>query len=46
MILVFFVSAIGHEVVVGVPLHMMRGWAFLGIMLQVRGQDNRQQGPG
>lgn len=36
MILVFFVSAIGHEVVVGVPLHMMRGWAFLGIMLQVR----------
>jgi diacylglycerol O-acyltransferase-1 len=36
MILVFFVSAIGHEVVVGVPLHMLRGWAFLGIMLQVR----------
>lgn len=40
MILVFFVSAIGHEVVVGVPLHMMRGWAFLGIMMQVmRAQD-------
>lgn len=37
MILVFLVSAIGHEVVVGVPLHMLRGWAFWGIMLQVRG---------
>lgn len=36
MILVFLVSAIGHEVVVGVPLHMLRGWAFWGIMLQVR----------
>lgn len=35
MILVFLVSAIGHEVVVGVPLHMLRGWAFWGIMLQV-----------
>jgi hypothetical protein len=23
-------------VVVGVPLHMLRGWAFFGIMLQVR----------
>lgn len=37
MILVFLVSAIGHELVVGVPLHMLRGWAFWGIMLQVRG---------
>lgn len=34
----FFVSAVGHEVVVGVPLHMLRGWAFWGIMLQVRGR--------
>jgi hypothetical protein len=35
LILVFLVSAIGHEVVVGVPLHMLRGWAFIGIMMQV-----------
>lgn len=40
MILVFFVSALGHEVVVGVPLHMLRGWAFWGIMLQVSHQCN------
>ena len=31
----FFVSAIFHELLVGVPLHMLRGWAFWGIMLQV-----------
>lgn len=36
LVLVFFVSAVGHEVVVGVPLHMLRGWAFWGIMMQVR----------
>nr|QOY44183.1 DGAT1 [Haematococcus lacustris]WNL52999.1 DGTT1 [synthetic construct] len=35
MILVFFVSAVFHELVLGVPLHMVRLWAFSGIMLQV-----------
>ena len=34
-ILVFFISAVFHEVLVGVPLHMIRGWAFWGLMLQV-----------
>jgi len=32
---VFFVSAVFHELVVGVPLRMFRAWAFLGIMLQI-----------
>jgi hypothetical protein len=32
---VFFVSAVFHELAVGVPLHMVRFWAFAGIMLQV-----------
>jgi hypothetical protein len=35
MLLVFFVSAVFHEVAVGVPLHMVRFHAFAGIMLQV-----------
>lgn len=34
-VLVFFISAIFHEVLVAVPLHMLRGWAFWGLMLQV-----------
>jgi diacylglycerol O-acyltransferase-1 len=34
-VIVFFVSAVFHEVLVGVPLHMLRGWAFWGIMAQV-----------
>ncbi|KAI8469478.1 MAG: MBOAT, membrane-bound O-acyltransferase family-domain-containing protein [Monoraphidium minutum] len=34
-VLVFFVSALFHELAVGVPLHMVRFWAFAGIMLQV-----------
>jgi diacylglycerol O-acyltransferase-1 len=34
-IVVFFVSAVFHELLVAVPLHMLRGWAFLGIMGQV-----------
>ena len=33
--IVFFVSAVFHELLVGVPLHMLRGWAFWGIMAQV-----------
>jgi ABC-type amino acid transport system permease subunit len=35
ILLVFFVSAVFHELVLGVPLHMVRFWAFLGIILQV-----------
>ncbi len=34
-VIVFFVSAVFHELLVGVPLHMLRGWAFWGIMGQV-----------
>jgi diacylglycerol O-acyltransferase 1 len=34
-VICFFVSAIFHELLVGVPLHMLRGWAFWGIMAQV-----------
>ena len=34
-IVVFFVSAVFHEVLVGVPLHMLRFWSFFGIMGQV-----------
>lgn len=34
-IVVFFISAVFHELLVGVPLHMLRAWAFLGIMGQV-----------
>uniref|UniRef100_A0A7R9VM43 O-acyltransferase n=1 Tax=Chlamydomonas euryale TaxID=1486919 RepID=A0A7R9VM43_9CHLO len=35
MVLVFVVSAFFHELLLGVPLHMVRFWAFTGIMLQV-----------
>ena len=31
----FFVTAVFHEVLVGVPLHMVRMWSFWGIMAQV-----------
>lgn len=34
-IVVFLISAFFHELLVGVPLHMLRAWAFLGIMGQV-----------
>ncbi|KAK2080625.1 hypothetical protein QBZ16_000479 [Prototheca wickerhamii] len=34
-IVVFFVSAVFHEWIVALPLHMVKGWAFLGIMFQV-----------
>ncbi|KAG0602480.1 hypothetical protein M758_10G017000 [Ceratodon purpureus] len=33
--LVFVISALFHEVAIGVPCHMLRCWAFLGIMMQV-----------
>eukprot|EP00879_Flechtneria_rotunda_P001155 GHRR01001301.1.p1 GENE.GHRR01001301.1~~GHRR01001301.1.p1 ORF type:complete len:734 (+),score=273.16 GHRR01001301.1:306-2204(+) len=35
MLVVFFVSAALHELAVGVPLRMLRGWAFWGMMAQV-----------
>lgn len=35
LLFVFFVSAVMHELAVGVPLRMLRGWAFWGMMLQV-----------
>jgi diacylglycerol O-acyltransferase-1 len=35
--LVFAVSAFFHELLVGLPLHMVRCWAFIGVMAQVRG---------
>lgn len=31
----FFISAVAHEVLVGVPTHCVEGWAFLGMMSQV-----------
>ena len=34
MVLVFFVSACFHELLIGWPLHMIRGWAFVGVMGQ------------
>ncbi|KAL3675884.1 hypothetical protein R1sor_025832 [Riccia sorocarpa] len=33
--LVFALSGVFHEVCVGIPCHMVRCWAFLGIMFQV-----------
>lgn len=35
MFLVFFLSAILHEVLISVPFHMIRPWSFLGIMMQI-----------
>eukprot|EP00884_Botryococcus_braunii_P001150 jgi/Botrbrau1/11035/Bobra.92_2s0008.1 len=32
---VFAVSGVFHELAVGLPLHMIRYWAFLGVMFQV-----------
>ena len=50
MVIVFFVSAVFHELVLGVPLHMVRLWAFAGIMLQVSrtggSVDRRSSGHG
>lgn len=37
LLFVFFISAVMHELAVGVPLRMLRGWAFWGMMLQVGG---------
>ena len=35
MVIVFFVSAVFHELLLGVPLQMVKLWAFWGIMLQI-----------
>lgn len=35
LLFVFFISAVMHELAVGVPLRMLRGWAFWGMMMQV-----------
>jgi diacylglycerol O-acyltransferase-1 len=32
----FFVSAIFHEVMIAVPLHRIKGYAFFGMLAQVR----------
>eukprot|EP00798_Chlamydomonas_sp_ICE-L_P009854 gene9854-7744_t len=34
-VLSFFVSAVFHELLLGVPLHMLRYWVFAGMMMQV-----------
>ena len=34
-VVVFLVSAVFHELLVGLPLHMLRAWSFIGIMSQV-----------
>lgn len=39
LLIVFFISAVMHEVAVGVPLRMLKGWAFMGMFLQVRLQS-------
>lgn len=36
LLVVFLISAVMHELAVGVPLRMLRGWAFWGMMAQVR----------
>jgi hypothetical protein len=33
--LVFFLSAVLHEVLVSVPFHMIRPWSFFGMMMQI-----------
>jgi hypothetical protein len=33
--LAFFISAVAHEVLVGIPTHTVEGWAFGGMMLQL-----------
>lgn len=35
MIIVFFYSAVMHEYVISIPFHMIRPWAFLGMMGQI-----------
>ena len=35
---VFAISAAFHELLIGLPLHMITFWAFIGLMCQVRHQ--------
>nr|ALT83519.1 type I diacylglycerol acyltransferase [Macadamia tetraphylla] len=35
LVIVFFLSAIFHELCIGVPCHIFKFWAFIGIMFQV-----------
>lgn len=35
ILLACFVSAVFHELILGVPLHLVRLWAFCGIIFQV-----------
>ena len=43
--LVFAVSAFFHELLVGLPLHMVRCWAFVGVMSQVRAHSQPSENP-
>ncbi|XP_077210647.1 membrane bound O-acyl transferase (MBOAT) family protein [Tasmannia lanceolata] len=35
IVIAFFISAIFHELCIGIPCHIFKFWAFLGILLQV-----------
>uniref|UniRef100_A0A0D6R6S9 O-acyltransferase n=1 Tax=Araucaria cunninghamii TaxID=56994 RepID=A0A0D6R6S9_ARACU len=35
LVIAFLVSAVFHELCIGVPCHMLRAWAFMGIMVQI-----------
>mmetsp|Transcript_23027 Transcript_23027/g.27248 ORF Transcript_23027/g.27248 Transcript_23027/m.27248 type:complete len:717 (-) Transcript_23027:515-2665(-) len=35
MFIVFFISAVLHEVMISIPFHMIRPWCFLGMMGQI-----------
>ncbi len=37
---VFAISAAFHELLIGLPLHMITFWAFIGLMCQVRQQSS------
>lgn len=34
-VLAFFISAVGHEILVGIPTHTFEGWAFWAMMGQI-----------
>lgn len=34
-LMVFFLSAVVHEVLISVPFHMVRPWSFLGMIMQI-----------
>lgn len=36
----FFLSAVFHEILIAVPLHRVKGYAFFGMLGQVRGQHH------